>query len=315
MPEFPRTYRSVLWLVAAAACWGIGTVVSKRAVHEIAPFALLPIQLAVSVAALAVFTSVQQTRVNWSPDLRRLGALGILNPGVSYLLSLLGLAQITASLSVLLWSAEPLLIAALAWWMLNEPITGRQTTVMVFAFLGVVLVVFESSNSGGAVGVGLTLTGVSACAVYTVVSRKLMDGDPALPIVLVQQSCALVFAVGMLGVAAVAGSLPSITAVSVTAWASAAISGLLYYAVAFWFYLSGLRGLPASIAGVFINLVPVFGIGAGFLLLAERLSGRQWLGAAVVMAAVTTAALLRMEPARAANTARSLTLGAGPSPN
>ena len=305
MPEFPRTYRSVLWLVAAAACWGIGTVVSKRAVNEIAPLALLPIQLTVSVAALAVFTSVQQRRVNWSPDLRRLGALGILNPGVSYLLSLLGLAQITASLSVLLWSAEPLLIAALAWWMLNEPVTGRQTTVMVFAFLGVVLVVFESGNSGGAVGVGLTLAGVSACAVYTVVSRKLMGGDPALPIVLVQQSCALVFAVGMLAVAAVAGSLPSITAVSGTAWVSATISGLLYYAVAFWFYLSGLRGLPASIAGVFINLVPVFGIGAGFLLLAERLSGRQWLGAAVVMAAVTTAALLRMEPARAANTTRS----------
>ena len=37
--------RNVAFLVLAAACWGIGTVVSKQAVAEIAPLTLLPIQL------------------------------------------------------------------------------------------------------------------------------------------------------------------------------------------------------------------------------------------------------------------------------
>ena len=49
--------------------------------------------------------------------------------------------------------------------------------------------------------------------------------------------------------------------------------------------------MTASAAGVFINLVPVFGITASFIVLGERLSPRQWLGAIVVIAAVAVSAL------------------------
>jgi drug/metabolite transporter (DMT)-like permease len=290
-------------LVASTVCWGVGTVVSKRAVEEIPPLPLLVMQLAVSVVALAVVTFVQHIPVRWSPGLRRLGAVGILNPGIAYVLSLMGLAHITASLSVLLWSVEPLLILVLAMGVLHERVTRRQAVAMVLAVVGVVLLMFER-GTGGSVGVALTLAGVTACAVYTVVSRRLMGSDPALTVVLVQQSCALVFALGMLGVAGVDGWLSSLTTVSATAWISGALSGLIYYAVAFWCYLTGLRGLSASAAAVFINLVPVFGIAAGYLVLGERLSGRQWLGAATVVVAVTASALLQMEPARPANRAR-----------
>ena len=45
---------SVWSLVAAAACWVQRPRISRRAVDEIAPLTLLPIQLAVSVSALLV---------------------------------------------------------------------------------------------------------------------------------------------------------------------------------------------------------------------------------------------------------------------
>ena len=83
----------------------------------------------------------------------------------------------------------------------------------------------------------------------------------------------------------------SLAGISVTAWASAVAAGALYYGVAFWFYLAGLRGVTASGAGVFINLVPVFGITASYIVLGERLSSRQLLGAIVVIAAVATSTL------------------------
>jgi len=44
----------VVYLVAAAACWGIGTVISKQAVAELPPLTLLVMQLASSVVFLAV---------------------------------------------------------------------------------------------------------------------------------------------------------------------------------------------------------------------------------------------------------------------
>ena len=43
--------RAVLALTLAAACWGIGTVVSKHEIDEIPPLTLLPIQLGSSLVA------------------------------------------------------------------------------------------------------------------------------------------------------------------------------------------------------------------------------------------------------------------------
>ena len=64
----------------------------------------------------------------------------------------------------------------------------------------------------------------------------------------------------------------------------AVVSGVLYYGLAFWLYLTGLRHVPASYAGAFLPLIPVFGVAAGYLV-GERLESRQWLGAALVILA------------------------------
>jgi len=110
-------------LVLAAVCWGTGTVISKAALDEVPPLTLLPIQLGASLLILAALMRRRGIafRSGGSP---LLGRLGLLNPGLAYALSLLGLTAITASLSVLLWAFEPLMIMALAAWFLHERITS-----------------------------------------------------------------------------------------------------------------------------------------------------------------------------------------------
>ena len=122
MATSPVARRDLVALVLAATCWGVGTVISKAALDEVPPLTLLPIQLAVSLVILAVLMRRQgiSFRSDGSP---LLGRLGLLNPGAAYALSLLGLATITASLSVLLWALEPLMILFLAGWFLRERIT------------------------------------------------------------------------------------------------------------------------------------------------------------------------------------------------
>jgi drug/metabolite transporter (DMT)-like permease len=138
------------------------------------------------------------------------------------------------------------------------------------------------------------MAGVGACAVYTVLaSRYLVEQEPTLGVVVIQQSAALVFAL-LLGIGGlVAGSAGAPDEVSMTAWANALGAGALYYGLAFWWYLHGLRSLNPGVAGVFINLVPVFGISSSAIFLGERLSGWQWIGAAVTVAAVTAVAILQ----------------------
>ena len=75
----------------------------------------------------------------------------------------------------------------------------------------------------------------------------------------------------------------------------AIVSGIVYYALAFWFYIVGLKKIPASLAGLFLNLIPIFAIGGAYIFLGERLGAIQWAGAILILVAV--AAMLRLQGA------------------
>ena len=292
MMSVVRVHRFPLLLVAAAACWGVATVVSKRAVDEIAPLTLLPIELTVSVAVLLAVAKVSGQRVGWSPEMRRLASLGVLNPGLAYALSLAGLARVTASVSVLLWAFEPVLILAISFVVLRQRVSRPVAACAAVASAGVVLVVFQPGNNGSTSGIALTVGGVAACAAYTVFSSKYLVEASTVSVVLVQQLAALAFAIVLFGGSLAVSGAPLLADVSATAWLSALGAGALYYGVAFCFYVAGLRGVTPGFAGVFINLVPVFGITAGFIVLDERLSSRQLIGGAIVIVAVAGSAVV-----------------------
>ncbi len=285
-------------LVAAAACWGIATAISKRAVDEIAPTTLLPIELAISIAVLGLAAVATGDTHLPTEHRAQLAWLGVLNPGVSYALSLAGLQRVTASASALLWALEPVLILALAWAVLHQRPTRPIVGGAALALGGVLLVVAQRGVGLSAIGVTLTVTGVIACAVYTVLSSRYLADSTALSVVIVQQAAALTFAFVLAIIAFSSGHGGSLRDVSAGAWFSALGAGALYYGVAFWFYLHGLRTCSAGVAGLFINLVPIFGIATATVFLNERLTQRQWTGAAITICAVTAVAALQHRPAK-----------------
>jgi probable blue pigment (indigoidine) exporter len=278
---------AVLPLVAATACWGAGTVVTKQVLDDVTPLTLLPMQLTASCLLLFLLCLARRERIAWNPATRRLAALGVLNPGLAYALGLLGLVSITASMSVLLWAAEPILIVSFAVMLLGERVSTRLVLTLAVAVTGVLLVVYQPGATGSTLGAALTLAAVACCALYTVATRRLLLDDASLPIVLAQQVVALTFAVLLATVVGFTGGpgWSSLGGHGWRTWATAAASGCLYYGAAFAFFLAGLRRVEASVAGAFLPLIPVFGVTAGFVV-GERLDVRQWLGALVVVAAM-----------------------------
>jgi probable blue pigment (indigoidine) exporter len=289
-------------LIAATACWGVGTVVTKQVLDDVEPLTLLPLQLCSSCLMLGAVALARREPVEWNPSVRRLAALGVLNPGLAYALGLVGLVTITASMSVLLWAAEPVLIMLLAVVLLRDRVPPALAALLAVALTGVLLIVYEPGASGEPIGVVLTMLGVGCCALYTVLTRHLVLDDTSLTVVLAQQLAALAFAVLLATVVELGGGSGwEVGAIGAGGWAGAAASGVLYYGAAFWFYLVGLRRMSASAAGAFLPLIPVFGVAAGYLT-GERLADRQWLGAAIVIAA-TAAIAVRAD--RSARRARS----------
>jgi len=298
--------RDLALLTCAAASWGVGTVVSKRAVEEIPPFTLLPIQLAASLVVLVVIMRATGAPLRGSPPI--LSRLGVLNPGIAYALGLAGLTWISASLAVLLWALEPLLILLLAGLFLREGITGRLVGLSLVAAAGMVLILFDPASGGQWPGVVLTLLGVGACAAYTIIARRFVaTSDSTAQVVLAQQAYALGFAIVVVVIVAALGGTVSPPAVSPIGLASAVASGALYYAGAYWFYLTALRRVPASLSATSFYLIPIFGVAAGTVLLGDRLEAVQWLGVAIVAIAVS---LIVSRPVQAPSSAPDVEVAA-----
>lgn len=276
-------------IVVAAACWAIGTLISKAVLTHLEPLLLLVIQLAVSVGFLWLLIVITRTPLRFQRELLSLGLAGWLNPGLAYTFGLVGLAMTTAGMSSLIWAAEPALILLLAWLFLRDRPSLAVIGWSAVAIVGAAVIVgtgLTSKGEGAVLGNLLVLAGVLCCATYTVLTRREVDKVNPLLLTAVQQSISLVWAIliwwiiGQRGVAAV---VPTLTP---TVWFWAIVSGLVYYALAFWAYIIGLGQMPASLAGQYLNLIPIFGVAGAVLVLGERLTIWQWFGAAVILVAV-----------------------------
>jgi probable blue pigment (indigoidine) exporter len=293
-----------LLLVGSAACWGVGTAISKQAVADLPPLTLLAVQLGVSVAVLALVGLARGERIRTAAGEGRIARLGLLNPGLAYALGLLGLTQISASLSVLIWAAEPILILILAALLLRERMPAWLIGLSVMAMAGLGLVLIGPTLSGAALGVVISTTGVLCCAIYTIAARRwIAASDSTFAVVLAQQAYAFALALVLVLAVAAAGVPIGPTAVTAATVVSSIASGLLYYALAYWLYLSALREMPASIASTSFYLIPVFGLVAASAL-GERLASSQWVGAVVAIAAVAGIGLLQRRGLGQRNVAR-----------
>jgi drug/metabolite transporter (DMT)-like permease len=179
------------------------------------------------------------------------------------------------------------MIFALAVLLLRESVTRSLVLTMVLGLMGAVCVTGVGGVLGGTsldpVGLLLMVLAVLCCAFYSVLSRGISDTVDPLFTVAVQQSAGLIWASAIVLVRSPFGALEELTTIPSLSLVAAMASGLLYYASAYWLYISALKTTPASVAGAYFNLIPVFGVGLAFLFLGERLSLLQWAGSAAIV--------------------------------
>ena len=290
------------YLIGAAMCWGLGTVLSKYALGGIDASLLLPFQLACSVLMLGAFLLMTRSSLRGIHRAAQIAALGVLNPGIAYALGLIALAHINASVSVIIWATEPVVIVVLAFAILHERLPLWSIACLAAAMAGVALIVGTPSTGNSTFGVVLTFASVFACALYAVLLRRMDLTHGTLPVVFLQQASALAFAVLVL----FAVSVQSLHSIDATAsqLISAILSGGLYYGVAFLLFVSGLRRTSAARAGMFLTLIPVFGLFFSALLLGETMDAGQLVGSTVVVGSMSVLALRQANDPRKRRRAR-----------
>jgi drug/metabolite transporter (DMT)-like permease len=228
---------------------------------------------------------------------------------IQFLLQFHGLALTTVSHASLMVGAMPVLLAAAAALFAGERLDWIGWLALAGSTAGAALIVLGGTRGPAAHGQP-SLTGdllvvaslVTALA-WILLSKKLMQTHSP-PVV---TSYSILAGTAMLAVVVLGPWLlsplthvkappPPFAHMSTTAWIALAISGLFCTALTTLLWNWGIHHVPASRAGVFLNIEPALGSWLGVQLLGEHLGPYAWAGGALILAAAVTLTTRGHEP-------------------
>ena len=274
MSQVPRW--AALALLAVTAVWGSTFVVVKDAVEAMPVTDFLTWRFALAALAMVVLRPRSVARLG--PTGRRAGLLLGIALGVGYLLQTLGLQTTPAAVSGFITGMFVVFTPLGAAVLLRQAPSRLAWLAVAIATLGLALL----SLRGASLGTGelLTLACAAAFALHIVGLGQWSSSYDAFGLAVVQ----LLTVAALCAVVALPGGL--VVPPTAAVWSAIALTSLAATAVAFVVQTWAQAHLPPTRAAVIMTMEPVFGGAFAVLAAGEQLSGRAWLGAALVLVAM-----------------------------
>jgi drug/metabolite transporter (DMT)-like permease len=273
-----------IFALATAGClWGTGYFFGKIALSEMPVGTMVLFRFAFACAGLLPFIFFDRPRFagsEWGWVL----AASLLGVPVSYLVSFKGLSLTTVSHASLMVGTLPMLLAMAAVVFSRERLHLGGWLALAASTVGVALIALSSKTgpSGAEASIRgdlLVVLSMIASVAWILISKRLMRRLSPLMVT------AFVFWIGTILLAVVvvtASGIPSVH-YSTRVWVAVAEQGLLATASTTVLWNWGLKQVPASQAGIFINLEPLVGAILGVSLLHEVLGISALAGGALII--------------------------------
>jgi drug/metabolite transporter (DMT)-like permease len=276
--------------LALAAIWGASFLFIKVGVRELHPLYVTLGRVAAGAVTLLVVLVVLRDRLPRDPRLwLHLGVVAATGVAVPFTLFGYGEQRISSVLAGIWNATTPLVVLPLAVLVFRtEAMTVRRLVGLLTGFAGVLVLLGIWHRPGGTQLTGqLMCLGAAVCYGLTIPYQKRFvagRGESGVAITAAQ----LLLATAQLAVVAplVAGAPPAVTGLSPAVLASVLTLGALGTGLAFVLHLRNIRLAGASTASTVTYLVPVFAVLVGLVVLDERLTWYQPVGALVVLAGV-----------------------------
>ena len=284
----------------AGTLWGTGFYWGRLALDEMSVEHMVLYRFLFACLGMLPVMVSQRVRLTARETLTLLltAAFGI---PIQFLLQFHGLVLTTVSHASLMVGAMPVLLAAAAALWAGERLDWVGWLALCGSTVGAAMVVLGGSHATSGretpslAGDLLVVASLITALAWILLSKKLMEThSPPVVTAYTIYAGTLMLAAWNLGSSLLAPftheNLPHMpfARLSLTAWVALAISGLLCTATTTLLWNWGIHHVPASRAGVFLNIEPVLGSILGVELLGERLGKFAWLGGALILAAAIT---------------------------
>ncbi len=282
---------AVVSAVVSALCFGSLAVLASMAYQQGAePLQLLVWRFGLATVLLAAFlgirspASLKVTR----GDLARYAVLSGAGYGAASLCFFFALRYVDASVVAILLYTYPTMVVVVERFITGVPLTRSRIVAVAVTFLGCVLVVnpFGEAGAASVIGVLLGLGAAAGYASFSVLSHRWLKGRSRGGLMVYMFAFTALIA---LGAALLTGSSISPQAWSTEVWVLLGTIVLLPTFAAILLYFAALRSLGAAQAALISTTEPVFTIALAALVLGERLTIIQWVGAAFVICGVVIA--------------------------
>ena len=294
---------------ALAGClWGTGFYFGRLALDEMSVEYMVLYRFLFACVGMLPVALASRVRLNWS-ETKLLLISAFFGVPVQFLIQFHGLARTTVSHASLMVGSMPVLLGVAAAIFAGERLAWVGWLALFGSTVGVVLIVSggQHGHTGPEhptlLGDLLVVLSLITALAWVLLSKKLMETHSP-PIVTAYTILAgsLMLAVWILGSWLLSGVLPTHGApppfshISMTAWIALAIGGLACTATTTLLWNWGIHRVPASRAGVFLNIEPALGSVLGVKLLGEHLGPYAWAGGALILGAAVVLTTLGHEP-------------------
>ncbi|MBZ0259754.1 MAG: EamA family transporter [Hyphomicrobiales bacterium] len=268
--------KTLLLALVAPFCWGTGLAIAKPAVTHFPPmFMMLMVYFAIAVITL--ITVHDRIKTPWR-SLLLISAFSVTIQGAFVFWGLRGVEATTANL--VLQTQVPMAVF-LGWLIAGEELNLRKIMGTAIALAGVAIVIGLPEQRPALLPVTLVILGGFFWAFGQTLARKLSQDSG---IVLLKANALMGVPQLILATAIFeTGQWHSITSAGTAEWATLAFVGFVGFYLAYIAWFSLLRRCRMDDAAPFVLLMTPIGLLTAVIVLGERMSGAQLLGAAVLL--------------------------------
>ena len=289
-PRARRLVSPYLLLTLTPLFWSVNWILGRALHQDIPPMAMTFFRWLFAVVILAPFALPHVLR-QWPlirANRKRLLILGIVGIGSHNALAYLGLNYTTATNGVILNSFIPVMIIAIAWIFLRQRLTGTQLAGVAISLAGVLAILSGGSLEALAAfrlngGDLLVILSMAMWSTYTILLRWRPSGLHTL---------SFLFTIAVIGDAFMLPFWLGERALGyhmIWSWQAfaALVSVALFSSVlAYLFWNRGVAEVGPQVAGLFVHLMPVFGVLLAWLFLGERLALFHVAGIGLILAGI-----------------------------
>ncbi len=276
--------KSYLYILSVTFFWGFSFISSKICLEWFTPFSLAFFRFL--IASIVLFVTLKLTKQDLKIDKKDIGRLvlcGLFGVFIYFATENLAIKMLSASLTAILLALLPAFTMISDFLVLRIPFTKQRIFGVLLSIIGATLVAgFNVAGSENMLlGIILIIISMISWIIFSYLSAPMQSKYPPLKVTFYQNLFGMFFFMLTMPF-----NIPTFEGFNTTGLLHILFLGIVCSALCYLLYNVAIKHVSLAICSIFFNIMPIITISASMLILNEKISLMQGIGAVIIISSV-----------------------------